>query len=114
MGDTTARYFRDKLAMRVKARDHDILVPEFVHVLNYERLREYASRVAAPWMLKPRSEASAVGIRKVNDEGELWRALEELGDRQSSYLLEKYVPGDVYHVDSIVSEREVVFVVTSK
>ncbi|HEV2763310.1 MAG TPA: ATP-grasp domain-containing protein [Pyrinomonadaceae bacterium] len=114
MGDTTARYFRDKLAMRVKARDHDILVPEFVHVLNYDRLREYMARVAAPWMLKPRSEASAVGIRKVNDEGELWRALEELGDKQSFYLLEKYVPGDVYHVDSIVFEREVLFVVTSK
>ncbi|HYO63655.1 MAG TPA: ATP-grasp domain-containing protein [Pyrinomonadaceae bacterium] len=114
MGDTTARYFRDKLAMRVKARDHDILVPEFVHVLNYDRLREYMSRVPAPWVLKPRSEASAVGIKKVGDEEELWRALDELGDKQSFYLLEKYVPGDVYHVDSVVSEREVLFVVTSK
>ena len=114
MGDTTARYFRDKLAMRVKARDHNILVPEFVHVLNYDRLREYTARVPSPWMLKPRGEASAVGIKKVNDEDELWRALDELGDRQSFYLLEKYVPGDVYHVDSIVSEREVQFVAVSK
>ena len=40
MGDTTARYFRDKLAMRVKARNSGILVPEFVHVLNYDHLRE--------------------------------------------------------------------------
>ena len=114
MGDTTARYFRDKLAMRVKARDHNIRVPEFVHVLNHDRLREYTARVPAPWMLKPRGEASAVGIKKVNDEGELWRALDELGDRQSFYLLEKYVPGDVYHVDSIVSDREVLFVAVSK
>src|ERR1051326_3848866 len=35
MGDTTARYFRDKLAMRTKARDEGLLVPEFIHVLNY-------------------------------------------------------------------------------
>lgn len=28
MGETTARYFRDKLAMRVKARNAGILVPE--------------------------------------------------------------------------------------
>ncbi|HVF48586.1 MAG TPA: ATP-grasp domain-containing protein [Pyrinomonadaceae bacterium] len=109
MGDTTARYFRDKLAMRVKARDHDILVPEFVHVLNYDALREYMRCVAPPWVLKPRSEASAIGIKKVNSEPELWPLLDALGDRQSFYLLEQYIAGDIYHIDSIVAGREVVF-----
>lgn len=114
MGDTTARYFRDKLAMRVKARDHGILVPEFVHVLNHERVREFTGRVAPPWVLKPRAEASAVGISKVNSGEELWPLLEKLGDRQSFYLLEQFIPGDIFHVDSIVSEREVVFTAVSK
>jgi biotin carboxylase len=114
MGDTTARYFRDKLAMRVKARDHGILVPEFVHVLNHERVREFTERVAPPWVLKPRSEASAVGIKKVASAEELWPLLENLGDRQSFYLLEQFIPGDIFHVDSIVSEREVVFTAVSK
>jgi biotin carboxylase len=114
MGDTTARYFRDKLAMRVKARDHGVLVPEFVHVLNYDRVREYMGRVPPPWVLKPRSEASAVGISKVNSAGELWPLLEKLGDRQSFYLLEQFIPGDIFHVDSVVSEREVVFTAVSK
>ncbi|HMZ80758.1 MAG TPA: ATPase, partial [Acidobacteriota bacterium] len=45
MGDTTARYFRDKLAMRVKARDSGIPVPEFVHALNYDQIRDYMERV---------------------------------------------------------------------
>jgi len=114
MGDTTARYFRDKLAMRVKARDHGILVPEFVHVLNREDIRDYVNRVPPPWVLKPRSEASAVGIRKVSSADELWPLLEELGDRQSFHLLERFVAGDIFHVDSIVSEREVVFAASSK
>ena len=109
MGDTTARYFRDKLAMRVKAREHDMLVPEFVHVLNLARLREYISRVAPPWVLKPRSEASTVGIKKVRSAEQLWPLLEELGDKQSFYLLEQFIGGDIFHVDSIISEREVVF-----
>src|SRR5260370_33972662 len=65
MGDTTARYFRDKLAMRVKAQTEGILVPEFVHVLNYDRLREFMSRVAAPWVLNPRSEAASLGIKEI-------------------------------------------------
>jgi hypothetical protein len=54
MGDTTARHFRDKLAMRVKAKEEGVPVPEFVHVLNYDALREYMGRVPPPWMLKPR------------------------------------------------------------
>lgn len=114
MGDTTARYFRDKLAMRVKARSEGILVPDFVHVLNYDRLREFMSRVTAPWVLKPRSEAASMGIKKLNQADELWPLLDALGDRQSFYVLEQYLPGDIYHVDSIVSEREIVFAVPHK
>ena len=114
MGDTTARYFRDKLAMRVKARDHGVLVPEFVHALNHDRIREFTERVAPPWVLKPRGEASAVGIKKVCSAEELWPLLEELGDRQSTYLIEQFIPGDIFHVDSIISEREPLFTAVSK
>lgn len=109
MGDTTARYFRDKLAMRVKAREAGLLVPDFVHVLNYDLLRDYMARVAPPWMLKPRSQAAAAGISKIKEAEQLWRRLDELGDEQSHYLLEQFVPGDIYHVDSIIAEREIVF-----
>jgi biotin carboxylase len=114
MGDTTARYFRDKLAMRMKAQSEGILVPEFVHVLNYDRLSEFMTRVPGPWVLKPRSEAASIGIKKVNNPDELWPLLDALGDRQSFYLLERYVAGEIFHVDSIVSDREVVFAVPHK
>ena len=109
MGDTTARYFRDKLAMRVQAQDHGIKVPDFVGILNYEKVNEYAERVAPPWVLKPRSEAGAVGIKKVQNQDELWRYIHALGDKQSYYLAEKYVKGDVFHVDSVVFDKKVLF-----
>lgn len=114
MGGSTARYFRDKLAMRVQARDEGIPVPAFVHVLNYDDLRDYMARTPAPWVLKPRSEASSMGIRKVNSADELWPILDELGDRQSFYVLEQFVPGDVFHVDSIVWNKKVIFTICSK
>ncbi len=60
-------------------------------------------------MLKPRSEASSLGIKKINSPDEFWPAVETLGDRQSYYVLEQYIPGNVFHVDSIVSEKEAVF-----
>jgi hypothetical protein len=109
MGDTTARHFRDKLAMRQKARDSAISVPDFVPVLNYDALREFMARVPTPWMLKPRSEASATGITKLEDSEQLWRLLDKLGDKQSSYLLEQYLPGDVYHVDALTEGKKVLF-----
>ena len=112
MGDSTTRYFRDKLAMRVKARDHGIPVPAFVHVLHHETVRQYLAEVRGPWVLKPRSQASAVGILKIDEPAQLWHALDELGDDQSDHLLEQYIPGDVFHVDAIVWDREVVFAVS--
>jgi biotin carboxylase len=109
MGETTTRYFRDKLAMRMRAQEAGIAVPDFVHVLNHESLRDYMAQVPSPWLLKPRFEASATGIQKLNSPDELWSALEILGDRQSFYILERFVPGDIFHVDSIISEKEIIF-----
>ena len=109
MGLTTVRYFRDKLAMRTRAREAGILVPEYVHVLNYDNLREFMTRVPGPWLLKPRSQASGIGMKKIQRQEELWPWLDQLGDQQSFYLLEQFVPGSVYHVDSVISERELVF-----
>ncbi len=109
MGQTTMRYFRDKLAMRAEAREAGVLVPEFIHILNYDDLREFMSRVSAPWLLKPRSQASGIGMKKIHNPDELWPLLDQLGDQQSHYLLEQFIPGRVYHVDGIVSENEVLF-----
>ena len=109
IGTTAIAYYRDKLAMRMGARDAGFLVPEFVRVLYHDDLREYMERVPAPWLLKPRSEASALGIKKIASPDQLWPILDELGDRQSYFLMEQFVPGDIFHVDSIVSEGKVVF-----
>jgi biotin carboxylase len=109
MGLTTVRYFRDKLAMRARAKEAGIAVPDFIHVLNYDGLREFMARVPPPWLLKPRSQASGIGMKKIHEPAELWPWLDQLGDKQSTYLLEQFIPGSVYHVDSVASEREVVF-----
>jgi biotin carboxylase len=114
MGLTTMRYFRDKLAMRMKALDRGVRVPDFVPVFNHDDIRYYLEHVSGPWVLKPRQEASAIGIKKIHAADDLWPVLEQLGDKQSSFLLERFVPGEVYHVDSVVSEGEVVFASVSK
>lgn len=114
MGDTTARYFRDKLAMRTQARDADLAVPEFIHVLNHHQLHEFMQRVPPPWVLKPRSMAGAIGVKKIHSAEEFWAKVEQLGDKQSFYLLEQYVPGDIFHVDTITYEKQLLFSIASK
>jgi len=114
MGETTTRYFRDKLAMRAKAQDEDLPVPPFIHVLNQEKLRDFVHGISPPWVLKPRSQAGAIGIKKITSAEELWQAIDKLGDQQSFYLLEQYVPGDIYHVDSIIYERKLLFSIASR
>lgn len=114
LGETQVRYFRDKLAMRIQAASHGIRVPAFTSVFNYDQLRGYMAAIEPPWVLKPRFEAGAVGIRKLHDSEGVWRALDELGDEQSYYLLEQFVPGDVYHVDALLWDGEPVFSVSSR
>ena len=114
MGDTTARYFRDKLAMRMRAREAGIPVPEFLHVLNHKKINEFADKVPFPYMIKPRLLAGSYGLKKVNDKREMWDRINYLADEQSFFLMERFIPGSIYHVDTIISEREVVFGLASK
>jgi biotin carboxylase len=100
--------------MRLRAEEKEILVPAFCPVINHDKLREYMDRVPGPWVLKPRSSASAIGIKKVNAADELWPILDALGDEQSFHVLEKFVPGEVFHADSIIDDKEVLFAAVSK
>ncbi|PYY07051.1 MAG: ATPase [Acidobacteria bacterium] len=109
MGETTTRYFRDKLAMRSRAKFAKLPVPDFVRLLNDGEIHEFTRGVQSPWMLKPRSQAGAIGLKKIASEHELWKSLEALGDERSFYLLERYLPGQVYHVDTIVFHEKLLF-----
>ena len=109
MGQTTARYFRDKLAMRMRAQAAGIRVPAFSAVFHDETITNFLQSTEAPWLVKPRSEASATGIKKVHSLDEAWQVIHALGDKRHQYLIEQFRPGRVYHVDSLSVAGEVVF-----
>src|SRR5204863_6781892 len=82
--------------------------------VNHDKLREWTARVSPPWVLKPRSQAAAIGIKKVASAADLWPVLESVGDARADYVLEQFVAGDVYHVDSLIFDRRVVFAAASR
>lgn len=114
MGRTTAHYFRDKLAMRIKAEEEGVNVPKFTSLFTNDAINKYADTVPAPWLLKPRMEASATGIKKIHSKDELWQIVNDLGDERDNYLVEKFAPGDVFHVDGLNVDGKVVFSRVSK
>lgn len=114
MGQTTARYFRDKLAMRIQARDCDIAVPAFTSLFHDQDITNYLQATHGPWVIKPRAEASATGIKKVYSFQEAWDAIHLLGEERHNYLIEIFKPGDVYHIDSLIIDSKVVFISCSQ
>lgn len=114
MGQTTGRYFRDKLAMRMRAKSCGISNPNFCSLFNDHDINTFADTISPPWVLKPRSEASATGIIKVFDKESLWIHINEMGNNRFKYLVEQFRPGDVYHCDSLVLNGKILFSITSK
>jgi biotin carboxylase len=115
LSSSRAKIFRDKLSMAVHSQRAGINVPEFVPLVNREEVNEFMERVPAPWIIKPRSDVSAIGIRKVDNAAEVMRTMDEMNEREnlreraSYYLLARFVAGEVFHVDSVVNDGKVVF-----
>lgn len=115
MSSSTAKTFRDKYRMAEAARAAGIVLPDYVPLINTDEVREFMERVPPPWIIKPRSDVSAIGIRKVNQADEVWQIIGEMNEREnlreraSYYLLAQFVAGEVFHVDSLVGSGRVLF-----
>ena len=112
---SAAKVFRDKLLMAVQSQKAGINVPDFVPLIYPDEVRDFMERVPGPWVIKPRSDVSAIGIKKVEHQDEVWQVMQEMNDREnlrersSYYVLARFIPGEVYHVDSIVNDGKVIF-----
>jgi len=113
LGETATRFFRDKLAMRMRAAESGIRVPVFTSTAHYQNITDFLEIVPPPWVLKPRLMAGAMGIHKCHSKEQVWEIVHSLGDEQSFFVLEQFVPGDIFHVDSIWFGGEVVFAIAS-
>ena len=113
MSRSHALRFRDKLTMRRIAADAGIPCPEFTGAFNAEQIVEFINGVHAPWIIKPRNEVSAFGIRKCDTASQVWDVLTDLDNRNSwrdhpsQFLIERFIAGKVFHVDSVVVNGKV-------
>src|SRR5260370_12411508 len=62
LSSSGAKVFRDKMAMAMYSSKAGIYVPEFVPLINTDEVRGFMECVPGPWVIKPRSDVSAIGI----------------------------------------------------
>ena len=120
LSSSGAKVFRDKLSMAVHSFRAGINVPDFVPLVNADEVEDFMQRVPGPWVIKPRSDVSAIGISKVSESEEVRRAISEMNEREnlreraSYYVLARFIPGEVFHVDSVVNDGKVLFAGTNQ
>src|SRR5262245_4520276 len=120
LSSSGAKVFRDKLWMAVYMQRAGIKVTDFVPLVNADEVYSFLQRVPGPWVIKPRSDVSAIGISKVSEPEQVHRAMSEMNEREnlreraSYYVLARFIPGEVFHVDSIVNDGKVLFAGTNQ
>ncbi|HMQ06517.1 MAG TPA: ATPase [Saprospiraceae bacterium] len=114
MGQTTGRHFFDKLAMRMIAKENDIRIPRFTGIFNDDHIRGFFSQSEGPWLVKPRMDAGALGIRKLQSEEDFWRWNADKYEQRHKFLIEEYKPGAVYHVDALFKNYKSIFTRSSQ
>jgi biotin carboxylase len=114
MSRSFALRFRDKLTMRRLAFEAGVPCPEFTGAFNQQDIDAFLDSVPPPWIVKPRHEVSAFGIRKCGTKDEVWSVLNDLDaantwrDHPSQFLIERFIEGRVFHVDSVLNGGKVV------
>ena len=106
--------FNDKLIQRIHFDSIGILIPAFIHALNYNKIETFAKEVSFPYVIKPRYKNAVCNIKKVFNSDELWGVVNRLGDHLSYYIIEQFVAGSIYHVDSLIRNGKIEFALVSQ
>lgn len=108
-GEEVAERVRNKARMRARLREAGLPMPRSVP-LEPGRLREALAEVGLPAVLKPACGEGSINVRKLTDEASIDAAerlvatsLADEAWHYGDYLVEEYLDGTEYSVESVVS-----------
>jgi D-alanine-D-alanine ligase len=88
----------DKEASKKMFLCSNIPVPPFVVLQHLEKEIESLIRFALPWVIKPATEGSSIGVSIVRDEGQIGSAIEKAFSLSNRVIIEKYIEGKEVHI----------------
>ena len=109
---SSAINYRDKVVMKTKAQEHGIKTPPFAKITCIQDLEEFIKEHHYPVLVKPIDGAASQGIIKIENRRDLIE-LRRQGLPQN-YMVEKFIKGDLCHVDGIIHNGELRFIAASK
>ncbi|SDZ37945.1 ATP-grasp domain-containing protein [Bacillus sp. 166amftsu] len=103
-------YLRDKVMMKQKLKHYNLLLPQFM-ALQKDRLSEafVFLKKHNKVVFKPRSGTGSMDTVIVRNEGHLKELLDNYYENIDSFYLEEFISGEMYCVDSTISEGRVIF-----
>jgi len=108
-----SRYVRNKFEMKVKARELGVRCADHQTVNSEEDIRNFIEKFSYPVIIKPIDGAGTMHTFKVNSDRERVKFFEEMKSNKihinHKFIIEKFVDGEEYHVDSVVQGGEVKF-----
>ncbi|MFS0785380.1 ATP-grasp domain-containing protein [Shouchella sp. 1P09AA] len=106
-----ARLSRDKYAFRKALQEKQIRTVSFTAVEQRSDAYEFATKHGYPIMIKPRTLSGSVGVFRCNGNEDLEKAFDYLMDHNldQDCIIEKFVEGPEYSVESVMSNGTFVF-----
>lgn len=107
----SAVQFRNKFEMKSKLKGL-IQLPAFQELNSVFDLMSFLKTYDYPIVVKPKSGAGSVGVKILRNEEDTKQFL--VIEDKKDLMLEKYVPGDMFHVDGLFMEGTLILSVPSR
>jgi len=108
-----ALLFRNKLLMKEKLKKNDIKVPNYMYISNSEEVISFFNQYKKI-VIKPVYGMGSQNTYIIESLDELQQTLKSLDCKTTSYEVEEFIDGEMYHCDSIVLNSEIKLVSVSK
>lgn len=104
--------FRNKIAMKDCAAKSNIILPKYQKINSENDIHNFLNVQGYPVVIKPIDGIGSVNTFLLKNDNEL----NEIKDKiiYSSYVIEEYIEGDVYHIDGLIDNGEIKCIIPSK
>ncbi|GKX29098.1 phosphoribosylglycinamide synthetase [Vallitalea longa] len=109
----SSKYARDKFLMKELMVKNGIKTARYEKVNSFSEIKTAVKKVGTPFIIKPLSGAGTIDTYKIEDNEQLLELKNKML-KNFPYIIEEYIDGREYHLDSISYENNVDFVAISK
>jgi len=113
--------FRDKVKMKEHAVNSNIAIPKFTALNSPLDLINFYQVINAPIFVKPRSASGSVFTKKISSEEDLKTCLNQnfiaripFSEYYSDSMVEEYIDAEMYHIDGLIVDSELMVAWPSK